>query len=101
MPNQEEVILEEFHPDWKGWIKGILREIDHAERCRIWLTHETLKEADYLEDGTWRRHLRREWPDCLLGHLRNLRASLESEENQIVQRALELTRGLIAEIKKD
>jgi hypothetical protein len=100
MTDQPKVRLEEWHPDWRGWIKGILREVDRAERHRIWLTHNTLRDADYLEEQTWRLNSRQEWPDCLLGHLQNLKTSLDAEEDPIIQRALELTQDLIVEITK-
>jgi hypothetical protein len=77
------VKLEEIHPEWKLKIKGILREVDQANRMRVefWLSNNTLMEADLLEDETWKQYSQLDWHVNLLEHLQKLESRLETEVN--------------------
>jgi hypothetical protein len=99
MTTADKIRLEDFRPMWKGWIKGILREVDQAERARIQLTKDTLIATDLLEDLTRRLFSQPDWYVNLLERLQRLEDWLLEERNSIAQRALDLTQALILEIR--
>jgi hypothetical protein len=79
--------LDKHHPEWRTKIREILREVDQADRTKIefWLSHDTLMEADLLEDETWKQHSQLDWHVNLLEHLQRFENSLQEEKNPRVQ----------------
>jgi hypothetical protein len=101
MGDQPKITLKSFRPLWEGWIKGIIREVDQALRLQPNLSQSTRAATDDLEFTVWKVFSHYVWKIVLLNRLETLRDALQEESKVEVQRALNLTQGLIREIKED
>jgi hypothetical protein len=101
MDDQPKVTLRSFKPLWEGWIKGIIKEVDQALRLQLKLSQSTRAATDGLEFTVWQVFSHYVWKMALLNRLETLRDALQEENKVEVQRALNLTQGLIREIKED
>jgi hypothetical protein len=103
MTELPKVTLRSYRPVWEGWIKGILREIDQILReFKITLSTETCTAADDLEFVMGKTFSQQGWKARLMEILNALEDSLLAERyEKEVQRALDLTQGLIHEIEPD
>jgi hypothetical protein len=101
MDDQPKITLRSFKPRWEGWIKGIIREVDQALQLQPNLSQSTRAATDDLEFTVWKVFSHYVWKTALLNRLETLRDALQEENKEEVQRALNLTQGLIREIKED
>jgi hypothetical protein len=101
MTEQPKVTLRSFKPLWEGWIKGIIREVDRTLRLQSNLSQHTRAATDELEFTVWKVFSQPDWRATLLIKLNYLEEGLRLEDKEEVQRALDLTQGLICEIKED
>jgi hypothetical protein len=101
MTELPKVTLRSYRPLWRGWVTGILREIDQAIRNETQLSTDTLTAADNLESLMSRMFLPQFWSTNLLTRLEFLEYELLKEQKEEVQRALDLTQGLIHDIREN
>jgi hypothetical protein len=101
MTEQPKVTLRSFQPLWEGWSKAIIREVDQVLRSQINLSTNTLTATDDLEFILWKVFSQRGWKANLLERLNYLEDELLKERKEEVQRALDLTQGLIREIREN
>jgi hypothetical protein len=101
MSEPPKVTLRSFKPMWEGWIKGIIREVDQALRIQSNLSQHTRAATDDLEFTAWKVFSQLDWKTTLLAKLSYLARGLQEESKVEVQRALNLTQGLIHEIKEE
>jgi hypothetical protein len=99
MDDQPKVTPRSFQPLWEGWVKGIIKEIDCALSNQSLLLASTRAATDELELAAWKTFSRHVWKIALLNRLETLRDALQEEGKEEVQRALNLTQGLVREIK--
>jgi hypothetical protein len=100
MSEQPRLTLRNYRPQWEEWISEILREIDQALQNQVSLSADTVIAADKTELLAWKMFSRGSWNANLLEHLDTLETELSKEHRKEVQRALDLTQGLIREIKR-
>jgi hypothetical protein len=99
MDDQPMVTLRSFQPLWEGWIKGIIKEIDCALSNKSFLSAGSRAATDELELAAWKTFSRHDWKMVLLNRLETLKDALQEEGKEEIRRALNLTQGLIREIK--
>jgi hypothetical protein len=101
MDDQPKITLRSFRPLWEGWIKGIIKEVDQALQLQPNLSQSTRAATDNLEFTVWKVFSHYVWKIVLLNRLETLGDALQEESKVEVQRALNLTQGLIREIKEE